>query len=72
MYKAPYSRLLGRISSCEEGKGYHGCGKEEKGSNIIFPVILRLSGRIFSWEGNFGKESSRELYTPPNYIYMFI
>ena len=33
---------------------YHGCGEEynvekkERGSNIIFPIILRLLGRISS------------------------
>ena len=32
--------------------------KRERGSNIIFPIILRLMGRISSWEGNgnFGEE----------------
>ena len=41
---------------------YHGCGKEktykkrERGSNIIFPLILRLLGRSGEEDGNFGEE----------------
>ena len=46
-----------------EGK-YHGCGEEyhmekrERGSNIIFPIILRRLGRISNGEdGNFWEEN---------------
>ena len=41
---------MGRISNCEEGKVISWlCGrilheKRERGSNIIFPIILRLFG----------------------------
>ena len=33
--------------------------KKERGSNIMFPIILRLLGRISSGEGdgNFGEEN---------------
>ena len=52
----------------KSGREYHGCGaeynvvKREKGSNIIFPIILRLLGRISSGEegmgdGNFWEEN---------------
>ena len=54
-----------RISSREEGREYHGCWEEynvekrERGNNTIFPLILRLFGRISSGEGdgNFGEEN---------------
>ena len=41
----------------KRGREYHGSGEEynmekiKRGSNIIFPIILRLLGRISSWEG---------------------
>ena len=47
----------------KRGREYHGCWKEYKvkkrGSNTIFPIILRLLGRILSWEvdGNSGEEN---------------
>jgi len=46
----------------KRGREYHGCGEEyyvekrEMGSNIIFPLILRLLGRISSGEKWKGKE----------------
>ena len=46
------------------GSEYHGCGEEydvEKGgSNIIFPIILRLLGRILSGKEGKGKEIFEE------------
>jgi len=51
-----YQVCWGGISSCDEGKEYQDCGEEyyieirERGSNIIFPIILRLLGRISSGE----------------------
>ena len=69
----------------KRGMEYHGCGedynveKREKGSNVPFPIILRLRRRISRGEGcgSFGEEirdlkklgwgrisSCRELYTP--------
>ena len=69
----------------KRGMKYHGFGvesnvdKRERGSNIIFPIIFRLLGRISSGEenGNFGEENQdlkiwewgrisccRKLYTP--------
>ena len=66
MYKVPYKVYQvcwGKISRCEEGRRgreYHGCGEEynvekrERGSNIIFPIIMRQLGRISS--GEKGKE----------------
>ena len=47
---------MGKISRCERGREYHGCGdecnieKRKKGSNTIFPIIFRLLGRILSEE----------------------
>ena len=48
----------GRVSSFQGGNWeYHGCGEEynvdrrERGSNINFPIILRLFERISSGEG---------------------
>ena len=75
----------------KRGRTYHGCGEEynvekrQRGSNVIFPVILRLLGRISIGEedGNFreenqgkkmgvGKKSScKELYTPLENVYHF-
>ena len=52
----------GRISSLEEGQVISCCGEEytvqkrERGSNIIFPIILRLLGRISSVEERKGTE----------------
>ena len=53
------------VWSCEERREYHGCGgkynlkKRDRESNIIFPMILRLLGRISSGEDdrNFGEEN---------------
>ena len=49
----------------KSGREYHGCREEynveirERGSNIIFPIILKLLGRISSEKvnGNFGEEN---------------
>ena len=49
----------------KRGEKYHDCGEEynvekrERVSNIIISIILRLLGRISSWEedGNFGEEN---------------
>ena len=44
----------------KRGRQYHGCGEEynvekrERGSNIIFPMILRLLGRISRREAGKG------------------
>ena len=52
----------GRKSSLKEGREYHGCGdecnvfKREKGSKIIFPIIIKLFERILSWEEGKGAE----------------
>ena len=52
VYRVLYQVCLGRISSCEEGKGiswlWQGYDREtrERGSNIIFPMISRLLVRI--------------------------
>ena len=62
MYKIPYSRrkffkwVGEEYQLVKRGREYHGCGEEynvvkrEKGSKIIFPITLRLLGRISSWE----------------------
>ena len=49
----------------KRGREYHGCDgknitwKKERGrSNIIFPIILGLLGRISSWEKGKGTEVS--------------
>ena len=60
MYKVPYlSILLSKNNKLWRGEGnIMAVEKRERGSNIIFPIILRLIGRISSWEGNgnFGEE----------------
>ena len=51
----------------KSGRESHGCWEEysvykrERGSNIIFPLMLRLRGRILSGkeDGNFGDEKKR-------------
>ena len=58
-----YKVCWGRISSCEEKKDGNimAAGKNitwEKGNNIIFPIILRLLGRILSEENGKGTEIS--------------
>ena len=81
-----YQVCWGIMLSCEEEREYHSCGKGynvKKGSNIIFPIILGLLGRISSWEGDGnvrvenqdfkngdgGRISScKELYTPLSLI----
>ena len=66
MYKVPYSPPGGggefiksvweEFKVAKRGREYHGCGEEynvekrERGSNIIFPIILRLLERISSGE----------------------
>ena len=41
----------------KRGREYDGCGEEynvakmERGSNIIFPIMLRLFGKISRWNG---------------------
>ena len=66
VYKVPYAHpnlenLLGRNTSCEEGKIISGeeynVEKRDRGSNIIYSLILRLLGRILSGEENFGEEN---------------
>ena len=42
---------VGKNIMWKEGKG---------GSNIIFPIILRLLGRILSWEERKGTEIGKE------------
>ena len=58
MYRIAYPLPWGeRILSCEDWKNYHGCGEEynvekrERGSNIIFSLMLRLLERISRGEG---------------------
>ena len=68
MYKVPYLKSVGEeYQVVKRGREYHGCGeqynlkKRERGSNMIFSMILRLFGRVSSWgEGkgsvNMGKK----------------
>ena len=74
MYKIPYPSLLGKFIKSvgieyqvlKRGREYHGCGEEynilirEMGCNIIFPIILRLLGRISSAEVEKGTEIYRK------------
>ena len=61
------SRVYGSLfihQVVKKGREYIGCGEEynlekrERGTNIIFPIILRLLGRISSVEKRKGTEFS--------------
>ena len=50
-------KYVGEEYQVLRGGGYHGCGKRERESNIIFPMILRLFGRISNGEEGKGEEN---------------
>ena len=63
MYKVPYIQSVGKeYQVVKRGREYYSCGekynveKRGRGSNIIFPFIIRLLGRISSGEEGKGTE----------------
>ena len=65
-FLVPFIKSVGEeYQVMKRGKEYYGCEKEynvekrERGINIIFPIMLRLLGRLSSGEEdeNFGEEN---------------